>query len=135
MSWSSRAALMESNAALLERVEPELATVLEPVCGRRTSYHARSPEDDNGRLSEIRAVGILMRPLGGILIGHVGDIYGRRPLILSIVLMAVPTTMIAFLLTYQAIGIFAPILVTLLRALLVLKLTCLAAAASDARAL
>jgi MHS family proline/betaine transporter-like MFS transporter len=59
-----------------------------------------------------------MRPLGGILIGHIGDIYGRRPaLILSIMLMAVPTTMIAFLPTFQSIGILAPILLTLLRAL------------------
>jgi len=64
------------------------------------------------------AVGFLTRPLGGILIGHVGDIYGRRPaLILSITLMAVPTTLIAFLPTFASIGIMAPILLTLLRAL------------------
>ncbi|MEZ5828952.1 MAG: MFS transporter [Hyphomicrobiales bacterium] len=64
------------------------------------------------------AVGFLMRPLGGVLIGHVGDIYGRRPaLILSIVLMAVPTTMIAFLPTFASVGILAPILLTLMRAL------------------
>jgi MFS transporter, MHS family, proline/betaine transporter len=64
------------------------------------------------------AVGFLTRPLGGVLIGHVGDVYGRRPaLILSITLMAVPTTMIVFLPTFQSIGIWAPILLTLLRAL------------------
>ena len=64
------------------------------------------------------AVGFLMRPLGGIVIGHIGDIYGRRfALILSIMLMAVPTTLITVLPTFESIGILAPILLTLLRAL------------------
>ena len=64
------------------------------------------------------ALGFLMRPLGGILIGHIGDIYGRRPaLILSITLMAVPTTLITILPTFASIGLLAPVLLTLLRAL------------------
>ncbi|MEZ5874751.1 MAG: hypothetical protein R3D30_07925 [Hyphomicrobiales bacterium] len=50
-----------------------------------------------------------------ILIGHVGDIYGRRPALSIGVLMAVPTTMIAFLPTAQ-VGVHFRLL-TLMRAL------------------
>ncbi|MBY0293521.1 MAG: MFS transporter, partial [Alphaproteobacteria bacterium] len=38
------------------------------------------------------AVGFLMRPLGAIVFGYIGDLYGRkRALTLSIILMAIPT--------------------------------------------
>ncbi len=64
------------------------------------------------------AVGFLLRPIGGILFGHVGDRYGRRrALTLSVVLMAVPTTLIVVMPTYETIGILAPVLLTVCRAL------------------
>ena len=62
------------------------------------------------------AVGYLMRPLGGILIGHIGDRHSRKlALILSVGGMAVPTVLIGLLPTYTTIGIAAPILLVLLR--------------------
>lgn len=62
------------------------------------------------------AVGFLMRPIGGILIGHIGDRHGRRiALIVSVAGMAVPTVMIGVLPGYDAIGLAAPILLVLLR--------------------
>ncbi len=62
------------------------------------------------------AVGFLLAPLGAIFFGHIGDRYGRkRALTLSIMLMAVPTTLIAMLPTYQSIGLAAPLLLTLCR--------------------
>ena len=64
------------------------------------------------------AAGYLMRPIGGMVIGHIGDRIGRRPaLILSIVLMAVPTGLIALLPTHASIGVAAAVLLTLLRLL------------------
>lgn len=66
----------------------------------------------------VLAAGYLMRPLGGILIGHVGDRAGRRvALMLSIALMAIPTSLIAVLPSFDAIGIAAPIILTVLRLL------------------
>ncbi|MEM8590095.1 MAG: MFS transporter [Pseudomonadota bacterium] len=66
----------------------------------------------------VLAAGYFMRPLGGILIGHVGDRAGRRvALMLSIALMAIPTSLIAFLPSFETIGIAAPILLTVLRLL------------------
>ncbi len=62
------------------------------------------------------AVGYLMRPLGGLLFGVVGDKYGRKAaLSSSVVCMALPTTMIGILPTYNDIGILATILVVIAR--------------------
>ncbi|MFO1085590.1 MAG: MFS transporter [Reyranellaceae bacterium] len=64
----------------------------------------------------IFAVGYLVRPLGGVLIGHIGDRYGRQPaLIFSITAMAVPTLLVGVLPGYQTLGEAAPVLLTLLR--------------------
>jgi MHS family proline/betaine transporter-like MFS transporter len=64
----------------------------------------------------IFAIGYLMRPVGGVLIGHVCDNFGRRAaLIASITAMAVPTFLIGILPGYAAIGVLAPIGLTLLR--------------------
>lgn len=64
----------------------------------------------------IFAIGYLARPLGGILIGHIGDRHGRKfAMTLSVGAMAVPTFLIGILPGYDAIGIAAPILLTVLR--------------------
>lgn len=66
----------------------------------------------------IFAIGYFMRPLGAILFGYIGDTYGRKQaLTISIILMAIPTVLIGFLPTYQSIGIFSPILLTMCRLL------------------
>jgi len=64
------------------------------------------------------AAGFLMRPLGGILFGHLGDRYGRRmALAFSILLVTVPTLTIGLLPTYEYIGIAAPIILVVCRLL------------------
>lgn len=66
----------------------------------------------------IFAAGYLARPLGGIVMAHFGDLFGRkRMFMLSIFLMSVPTLAIGLLPTYAAIGIWAPIALLLLRVL------------------
>jgi MHS family proline/betaine transporter-like MFS transporter len=62
------------------------------------------------------ATGFLMRPLGGLFFGYIGDRVGRkRALELSVLLMAVSTTLLGLLPTWATIGLAAPILLTLLR--------------------
>ena len=62
------------------------------------------------------ATGFLMRPLGAAFFGHIGDRYGRkRALSLSIILMAIPTSLIGLLPTYDQIGFIAPLLLVLCR--------------------
>ena len=64
----------------------------------------------------IFAVGFLMRPVGGALIGYIGDRFGRRAaLTFSVAAMAIPTFLVGVLPGYQALGVAAPILLTLLR--------------------
>lgn len=66
----------------------------------------------------IFAAGYLARPLGGIVMAHFGDLFGRkRMFMLSIVLMTVPTLAIGLLPTYVVIGIWAPILLLIFRLL------------------
>jgi MHS family proline/betaine transporter-like MFS transporter len=63
-------------------------------------------------------VGLVFRPLGGIVIGRLGDLRGRKPaLVLTILMMAVGTVIIGVIPTYASIGIAAPILLLLARLL------------------
>jgi MFS transporter, MHS family, proline/betaine transporter len=64
------------------------------------------------------AVGFLMRPLGALIFGHLGDKYGRtRVLSVSMFLMAFPSLVIGLIPTFDTIGIFAPIILILMRML------------------
>jgi MFS family permease len=62
------------------------------------------------------AVGFLARPLGGVLCGHFGDRFGRKPvLVAALVTMGVATTLVGLLPTYETIGVAAPVVLVLLR--------------------
>ncbi|WP_409055134.1 MFS transporter [Streptomyces sp. SYP-A7185] len=62
------------------------------------------------------AVGFAARPLGGVIFGHFGDRIGRKPmLVITLLIMGVTTCLIGALPTYAQIGVWAPILLTLLR--------------------
>ena len=64
------------------------------------------------------AAGYLMRPLGGIIFGHIGDRYGRKPvLVFSTLAMAVPTFAIGLLPTDAQIGTAAAVLLVIMRLL------------------
>lgn len=64
----------------------------------------------------IYASGFLMRPIGGIFFGFIGEKKGRKyALTLSIVMMAIPTAIMGLLPSYHTIGIYAPIILMVLR--------------------
>src|ERR1700722_18309590 len=57
------------------------------------------------------AAGFLMRPLGGMLFGHIGDKIGRKSaLTLSVLAMAIPTFLIGVLPDHSQIGATAAVL-------------------------
>ncbi len=64
------------------------------------------------------AVGFIARPIGGVIISHIGDRYGRRPaLVLTIALMGFATVGIGLLPTAATLGMWAPAMLVLLRIL------------------
>src|SRR5690625_3134597 len=77
--------------------------------------------EENPQLAQLlsyASVGIsfLFRPLGAVIAGWVGDRYGRRMvLMITLGLMGLATTLIGLLPTYATVGIWAPIMLILLR--------------------
>ena len=80
-----------------------------------------SPESGSGDLLKVFAVfavGYFARPIGAVIFGSIGDRLGRKKaLLLSLVVMAVPTLGMAFLPTHDSIGVLSPILLIILRVL------------------
>jgi MFS family permease len=63
-------------------------------------------------------IGFAARPIGAAIFGHYGDRIGRKAtLIATLVLMGIATFLIAFVPTYESIGIWGAVTLTLLRAL------------------
>ncbi|AJC85658.1 MFS transporter [Campylobacter sp. RM16704] len=64
----------------------------------------------------IFAAGYLARPLGGIVMAHFGDKFGRKKMfMLSILLMVIPTFMLAFIPGYESIGYLCIVLLVSVR--------------------
>jgi metabolite-proton symporter len=62
------------------------------------------------------AVGFIARPFGGVIMGHFGDKTGRKSmLVISMLLMGLATVGIGLLPNYDAIGVWAPIILVALR--------------------
>ncbi|MDP1837877.1 MAG: MFS transporter [Reyranella sp.] len=82
----------------------------------RTFFPAEDPVAQVLAAFGIFAVGYLMRPLGGIVVGHIADRFGRRAaLTFSVMAMAVPTFLVGVLPGYEVLGVAAPVVLTLLR--------------------
>ncbi|MEU5437004.1 MFS transporter [Streptomyces sp. NPDC020719] len=61
-------------------------------------------------------IGFIARPLGSVVFGHIGDRYGRRPvLFLSLFLTGAATVAVGCVPPYATIGAAAPVLLLLLR--------------------
>src|SRR6201991_419208 len=64
----------------------------------------------------IYAVGFIARPVGAAIFGHYGDRIGRKAtLVVTLLLMGIATFLVAFVPTYESIGIWGAVLLTILR--------------------
>lgn len=79
-------------------------------------FPGTDPATDMLKSLSIYAVGFVARPIGGMVCGHFGDRIGRKSmLVLTLLLTGFATLLIGLLPTYQEIGVWAPILLVLLR--------------------
>src|SRR5262245_12597911 len=64
----------------------------------------------------VYAVGFVARPIGAAIFGHYGDRIGRKAtLIATLMLMGIATFLVAFVPTYESIGIWGAVILTVLR--------------------
>ncbi len=64
----------------------------------------------------VYGLGIIIRPVGAFIFGHIADTYGRKDaMVYALVLMGVATLLIGLTPTYDSIGVAAPILLIVFR--------------------
>lgn len=81
-------------------------------------FHAEDPIVGVLQSFAVLAVGFFFRPLGGYLAGHFGDRIGRKAVLLaSLIIMGAATFIVGLLPTYAAVGVLAPMLLILMRAI------------------
>ncbi|HWL83187.1 MAG TPA: MFS transporter [Roseomonas sp.] len=79
-------------------------------------FHSENPTSALLATFAAFGIGFVVRPLGGIVIGRMGDTHGRKAaLLLTIFMMAFGTVAIGLLPTYESIGILSPILLVVCR--------------------
>ena len=83
-----------------------------------------NPADPSTQINAVLAttavfgVGFFMRPVGGVILGVIGDKYGRRTgMVLGMALMALATLIMTFAPTYEQVGLLAPAIIVLSRLL------------------
>ena len=89
---------------------------MSPPSSARTSFPAPTRPPSSSKAFLTFGLGFVARPIGGIVIGRMGDTHGRKSaLMLTIFLMAAGTVLIGILPTYATIGVAAPALLLFAR--------------------
>ncbi len=102
---------------MLEWYDFAVYGTLAPILGK-LFFPADDPTASLLAAFGVFAIGYAARPLGGIILGHIGDRMGRKPaLILSVLMMGAGTTAIGVLPTHAEIGTTAAVLLVVLRIL------------------
>ena len=88
-----------------------------PIIGQKF-FPASDPSAALLQAFLVFAIGYLMRPIGGVFFGMIGDKYGRKTALSSAIMcMAVPTAAIGFLPTYESWGIASTTIMIIVRML------------------
>lgn len=107
--------LTSSIANTFEWYDYALFAHLAPIIGQKF-FPKTDPSAALLQVFLVFAVGYLMRPLGGIFFGTIGDKFGRRmALSAAIMCMAIPTAAIGFLPTYESWGLTSTTLMIIIR--------------------
>lgn len=115
MSQSRKVFLSAISGNILEYYDFTVYVVFSIVIGR-TFFPDQSELGQVLSSLAVFAVGFITRPIGGIIFGYIGDIYGRRiALICSMVGMTFSTFSMGLIPGYYEIGVYAPILLVMMR--------------------
>jgi MFS family permease len=89
---------------------------LGPLAFNRLFFPSLSPVAGTIAVFGVFAVGFAARPLGGVFFAHFGDRLGRKPIMVStLIMMGASTTLMGLTPTYEQIGIAAPVVLVALR--------------------
>jgi len=100
----------------LESFDFNIYTLLTPLVFNRLFFPQLDPAIATIASFSVLAVGLFSRPLGGVLLGHFGDRIGRKPtMVFTLLLIGVSTALIGLIPTYDTIGIWAPVILTVMR--------------------
>ena len=102
----------------IEYYDFTLYGLLGPIVFGKLFFPQTDPSTALIAILAIYGVGFFGRPFGGLVFSHYGDKIGRKPImILSMILMGFASVAMGLLPSYATIGIWAPILLLVLRVL------------------
>ena len=113
---STRAVMAATIGTALEWFDFSLYGVVSATIFPKIFFPSLDPT--SGLLASLATfgVGLAARPLGAIICGYLGDRFGRRNLLLfTVTIMGLASVLMGFLPTYGQIGVWAPILLVILR--------------------
>jgi MFS family permease len=109
---------LASLGSILEFLEYNVFIFLSPVIGSLFFPPDIPPTIRTIQVMSVFAIGYLGRPIGGVLLGLLGDRFGRKKTFgLSVLLIAAATLSIGLLPTFATVGAWAPVLLLLCRLL------------------
>lgn len=113
-----RTALASLAGATLEWYDFQLYGWLSALAFNRLFFPVDNPTIGTLLAFMSFGVGFVMRPIGALIFGHLGDRIGRKStLMLTLLMTGIPTVVIGLLPTYATIGVWAPAILVMLRLL------------------
>src|SRR5213593_1175336 len=111
-----RAVVASTVGTVIEAYDFLLYGLVAPLALAKLYFPQSDPLVGTLQAFAIYAVGFVARPVGAAIFGHYGDRIGRKAaLIATLLLMGIATFLVAFVPTYEQIGIWGAVILTVLR--------------------
>lgn len=102
--------------SMLEWYDFYLYATMAAIVFSKIFFDASNPQTASLLAFSTFAIGFIARPFGGVLFGYLGDRFGRKQvLVVTFCMMGLCTTLIGLIPSYATIGIWAPIILVLVR--------------------
>ncbi|MFZ6719604.1 MFS transporter [Undibacterium sp. Ji49W] len=102
--------------SMLEWYDFYLYATMASIVFSKVFFDSSNPATASFQAFSTFAIGFVARPFGGIFFGYFGDRYGRKKMLfITFCLMGICTTAIGLIPTYATIGIWAPLILVVIR--------------------